>query len=162
MIASLIVALHLLGFVSVETAPTLLYFVGFLLFGAEIAIVSLGLLSINALMAIYAGYAIQIGQDLFFGMPIGWPMFFGIAFVEVVIIFVVVSVHLRLRKVKISTGIESMIGEKAKIIEWDGQAGSVSFEGEIWKAKSEKALELNPNEEVTVEAVNKIDLTISA
>lgn len=161
MIASLIIALHLMGVITIESATTSLYVAGALLIIAEIGIVSFGLLFINGALAIYAGYALHMGRDLIFGIPIGWSVLFGIAFIEISVISIVIIVHLRLKNMKQVTGTESMIGEQATIIDWDGTQGSVRYEGEIWKAKSSTDINLNPDDAVTVSAVNKLDLTIT-
>lgn len=161
MIASLIIALHLMGVITIESATTSLYVAGALLIIAEIGIVSFGLLFMNGVLAIYAGYALQVGRDLIFGIPIGWSVLFGIAFIEFSVISIVVIVHLRLRNMKQITGTESMIGEQATILEWDGTRGAVRYEGEIWKAKSNVDVNLNPDDTVTISAVKKLNLTIT-
>lgn len=161
MIASLIIALHLMGVITIESATTSLYVAGALLIIAEIGIVSFGLLFMNGVLAIYAGYAFQTGQDLIFGIPIGWSVLFGIAFIEISVIAIVVIVHMRLRNMKQITGTQSMIGAQATIMEWDGTRGSVRYEGEIWKAKSNTDINLNPDDAVTISAVKKLDLTIT-
>ncbi|PCI56915.1 MAG: hypothetical protein COB36_01185 [Alphaproteobacteria bacterium] len=161
MIASLIIALHLMGVITIESATTSLYVAGALLIIAELGIISFGLLFINGVLAIYAGYALQVGQDLIFGIPVGWSVLFGIAFIEISVISIVVIVHLRLRNMKQVTGTESMIGEQASILEWNGTRGSVRYEGEIWKAKSNTDINLNPDDTVTISAIKKLNLTIT-
>ncbi len=161
MIASLIIALHLMGVITIESATTSLYVAGALLIIAEIGIISFGLLFMNGVLAIYAGYALQAGQDLIFGIPIGWSVLFGIAFIEISVISIVVIVHLRLKNIKQVTGTESMIGEQATILDWDGTRGTVRYEGEIWKAKSSTDINLDPDDVVTISAVRKLNLTIT-
>ena len=162
MIASLITALHLLGFINLESAITSLYIAGVLLIIAELGVVSFGLIAFNGLIALYAGYALHSGNDLLFGITVGWPVLFGIAFVELSIVASVAAVHIWLRKQRTTTGTEAMLGAKAVILDWNGKKGNVRFEGEIWKAKSPQEMDLNPDDEVTVSAINKLDLTITA
>ena len=162
MIASLITALHLLGFIAKESAVASLCVAAVLLIIAELGIVSFGLLAFNGLIAFYAAYALHTGNDLLFGITVGWPVLFGIAFVECAIIASVITVYVWLRKQKTTTGTEAMIGSKATILEWNGKKGNVRFEGEIWKAQSDKEMDFNPDDKVTVHAVNKLDLTIGA
>lgn len=162
MIASLITALHLVGFISLDSAITSLYVAGILLIIAELGVVSFGLIAFNGIIALYAGYALHTGNDLLFGVAVGWPVLFGIAFVECAIIASVITVHMWLRKQRATTGTEAMIGSKATILDWNGKKGNVRFEGEIWKAHSDKEMDFNPDDKVTVHAVNKLDLTIGA
>ena len=53
-------------------------------------------------------------------------------------------------------------GAKAVILEWTGKRGKVRVEGEIWKASSSHRLDLAPNDEVTIEAVEKLQLIVRA
>lgn len=162
MIASIVLFIHFLGFMSVENTVACLYVTAALLIVAEIGVVSFGLLAINGLLAFYAAYTLQTGAELLFGLTPGWPFLFGVAFVELIIIVAVVSVHIWIRKQKTTTGTEGMIGQTAVILDWMGTKGRVRFEGEIWNAKSAHEMELSPDDEVQVSSVNKLDLTITA
>ena len=162
MIASLVTALFLSGFASAGEAATFLYIYGAMLLAAELVIVSFGTLALSGALALYVGYAIQTGDNLVFGVPIDWPLIFGIAFIEALAIAISVSFILRNRRLKVTTGKESMIGQKATVVEWDGAKGSVIIQGEPWKAFSDKALQLDKDSEVTVEAVEGLKVRISA
>lgn len=163
MIASLIVLLHLTGIIAQSNAVTSLYIAGIIMIIAEIGIISFGMIAFNGLIALYAGYTIQSGNDMILGIDIGWPVLFGIALVETLIIVTVIAVHIRLRNIKASTGPQSMIGNKASIIEWDNTSnqGSLRYDGEIWKAVSEEKLNLNPGDQVAIKKVSKLKLTIT-
>ncbi|MGH1404524.1 MAG: NfeD family protein [Alphaproteobacteria bacterium] len=162
MIASLIIALHLLGFISLESAVTSLYVAGTLLIIAELGVISFGLITINALIALYAGYALQNGGDFIFDVAIGWPILFGIAFVEFALIATIISIFLWLKNKKISTGIDSMIGAKATVTEWDETKGTIRFEGEIWSAYSDQNMDLTPEDMITIESVEKLRIKVTA
>ncbi|MGH1377623.1 MAG: NfeD family protein [Alphaproteobacteria bacterium] len=162
MIASLIIVLHLLGIITIESATTSLYVAGALLIIAELGVVSFGLLFMNGALAIYAGYALHLGRDLIFGIAVGWSVLFGIAFLEISVIAIVIFVHLKLRNMKQVTGTQSMIGEEATVLEWNGKNGSVRYEGEIWNAQSKTEYDLNPKDTVKVSEVTKLNLTITA
>lgn len=161
MLASIILLLHFLGWITPESAIASLYVTGALLLIAEIGVVSFGLLALNGFLALYAANTLQTGVGFFFGLVPGWPFLFGIAFVELLIIIGVVGVYIWIRNIKNTTGTESMIGQKATILDWDGKKGRVRFEGEIWKAQSDREMELSPDDKVNVAAVNKLDLTVT-
>ncbi len=161
MIASIILFIHYMGLISLESAYTSLFIAGIVLIIAEVGIVSFGLLAVNGLLALYASYSLY-SQDSALAFNAGWPLFFGVVFTEAVIIIAFIIVMKRIRRIKNTTGTENMIGQKASIIDWDSQKGNVRFEGEIWKANSNTELELNENDEVTIESVNKLNLTITA
>lgn len=162
MIASLIMLLYLTGVLSVESATTSLYVAGVILLVAEIGVISFGLLALNGLIALYAAYTLQTGADLLFGLTPGWPVMFGIAFVEFIIILAVIFVYVWIRGRKTDTGTEGMIGQDATVLEWSGTKGRVRVEGEIWRARSKSDMELQPDDTVKIEAVNKLDLTVTA
>jgi len=161
MIASLIVLLYLAGAITMNSAITSLYVAGALLIIAELGAVSFGMIAFNGLLALYAAYTIQSGNDMFFGFSVGWPIFFGLAIVETLIIVSVIAVHIHLRKIKATSGTESMIGDKAVILEWNGLEGNVRYDGEIWKACSETELTVALNDTVTIDKVDKLILTVS-
>lgn len=159
MIASIILALYLLGVVPAESATTFLYVTGGLLIAAEFLLVG-GIFAFNGILALLVGYTIASGTHALFGISLGWGLFFGIAFVEFAILVAAVFLVMRYRSHKVSTGLESMIGQKAVVIEWKGQSGRVRIQGEIWKAESEKEMDLKKDEKVTVASVDDLILKV--
>ncbi len=162
MIASIITALYLMGILTAATAANFLYVSGALLIAAEIALGLFGLVAFNGLLALFFGYVIQTGNNHIFGIPLDWGLLFGIAFVEVAVIAASVAIIMTNQKRKISTGVESMIGHKAAILEWKGSKGQVLLQGEHWAARSDKDLALSPGDEVTVASVKGLTVTITA
>src|SRR5262245_23422907 len=118
MITTLITALYLGQFIPAGEAIAFLYIYGVALILAEVALVSFGLLFLNGLMSVYIAYAIQSGDMLFFNLPVGWPLVAGVAVMEALMVAVCVYFYLRQKKLKITTGIESMIGQEATVVEW--------------------------------------------
>lgn len=159
---TVILALYFMGLVSQETAVIFLYVIGVTMIVAEIGVVSFGLLAFNGLVALFAAYSIQSGQVLLFGIPVDWNIVFGIGFVEFACIACSIAVHAYLRNLKTYTGTEGMIGAKAVVLDWHGKQGQVRIEGEIWKATSAHRLDLAPNDQVTIEAVEKLQLIVRA
>ncbi|MCB1591706.1 MAG: hypothetical protein KDI90_04560 [Alphaproteobacteria bacterium] len=157
---TIILALYFTGLISQETAITFLYVIGLSLLIAEIGVVSFGLLAFNGLVALFAAYSIQTGTVLLFGLPVDWNIVFGIGFVEFALIVGTIAIHAHLRNLKTDTGKEGMIGAKATVLDWSGKNGQVRLEGEIWKASSSHRLDLSPNDEVTIEAVEKLKLIV--
>lgn len=134
MIATLILALHLAGLIPAASAINFLYICGALLIVAEFFVVSMGLIALNGVIALFIAYSLQTGDNLILGVPIDWPFLFGLAFLEVVLIGIVVLVYLRMARRKVTTGTESMVGDSAEIIEWSNGKGRVLAQGEPWKA----------------------------
>ncbi len=160
MIASLILLMHFVGKLSLTGAITSLCVAGAMLLIAEIAVVSFGLLFLNGAIALYAAFALYMQHTTMLGLEMGWPVLFGIAFVEILVIAIVIAVHMWLKNQKTTTGTEAMIGDSATIIEWNGAQGSVRYDGEIWKAQSEQELELSTDDKVLIDAIEKLHLII--
>jgi membrane-bound serine protease (ClpP class) len=160
MIASIITALFLLGWLSVTTASNFLFICGVLLLAGEIALGTFWLVGFNGVLAILVGFAIRTGDTSLLGVPLGWGVLFGIAFIEVVLLIGSILVILKSRRQKITTGTESMIGQPAKIIEWNGDKGQVSIHGELWQAQSGQPLDITAGEQVTVIAVEGLVLKV--
>jgi membrane-bound serine protease (ClpP class) len=161
MIASIIAALYLLQIIPASQAAVFLYIYGALLLIAEIGVISMGALAFNGLLALFVGYSLQTGNNMVMGVPLDWPFVFGIGFVEFLMLAIAIIFFIRYRRIKSSTGVESMIGAKAIVKDWNGTTGSVIIQGEPWKAYSSHALELEKNAEVKIEAVEGLKVKIS-
>lgn len=160
MIASIITALYLLGYMSASSASTFLLITGALLIIAEITtLTTFGILGFNGGLALAVGYMMSTGTDTLFGLSVDWPFFFGIAFVEVLMLGACVFVVLYLRGKKITTGIESMIGESAEVIEWSGNKGRVRVQGEDWKAVSDTPIKTDDT--VIVQKIKNLTLIVT-
>jgi membrane-bound serine protease (ClpP class) len=59
-----------------------------------------------------------------------------------------------------STGMESMIGQPAEIVDWQGHKGRVRIQGEIWQAFSDDNYDLPPGERVFVSKAEGLSLKI--
>ncbi|GJL84524.1 MAG: hypothetical protein DHS20C02_02990 [Micavibrio sp.] len=159
MIASIILGLYLFGIMDAESAATFLYVTGGLLIAAEFFLIG-GIFAFNGAIALLVGYAIASGSNALFGVPLDWGLFFGIAFVEVAILIAAIFLIIRYRRHGVSTGTESMVGQKASVVEWKGQKGRVQIQGETWKAESDKEMDLKKDEKVTVDSVDNLTLKI--
>lgn len=162
MIASLILFLYFQEYITLDSAYTSLYIAGVFLIIAEIGIVSFGILTLNGLLALYAAFALHMGHQSIFGLEIGWPLMLGITFIELICVITIIAVHMKLRSITTKTGTESMIGQKATVMNWDGEKGTIRFEGEIWKAESHSKMDLKENDIVTIEEINKLIITVTA
>lgn len=161
MIASIITALYLFGIVSASSASNFLIVSGIMLIAAEVALSTFWIIGFNGLLAVYVGYVLRTGSPLIFGVPFDWGLLFGLAFIEFIMLAGSIFIYLRFRRIKISTGTESMIGHKAVIVSWKDTSGQVHIQGETWKASSDKSLQLSKGENVTVSAIDGLTLKIT-
>lgn len=163
MLASIITALYLSGTLSAAYASNLLFIAGALLIIAEIGVVSMGVLGLNGALTLLLGYMIQSGQMSFMGVTLDWSLFFGIFFIETLITILVVVLAIRQRRLKLTTGTESLIGSQAELLEWHGHSGLVRAQGESWKARlapGATVATLKTGEKVRITAIDGLTLII--
>lgn len=65
-----------------------------------------------------------------------------------------------LYKKKNTTGIESMIGEHATILEWKSLNGRVSIQGEAWNAYSDVPCAFKKDDQVIIDKINGLKIKI--
>jgi len=160
MIATLILALHLLGLISQPDMVTFLYITGALLLIGEIFATTFGVVALNGLIALFIAYAAQSGDNMILGVPVDWGVLFGVAFIELVILIASIVIILHYRRKKVTTGVESLIGEQASVVDWQETKGRVRVQGETWKAESDTPLTLAADDKVTIESIENLIIKV--
>lgn len=160
MIASLILGCYLLGWIPAGAAITSLFACAIFLLIGEFFIFSFGLFFVNAALAAYAGYALKSGEPFIMGIPLDWPLFYGIVLVECVILAATIFTYLKFKNIKPTTGLESMIGEDAEIVSWDGAHGQIRIQGENWQAYTDQPLKLSKTNIVEISDIDGLKLKI--
>lgn len=56
------------------------------------------------------------------------------------------------------TGLESLVGRTARVLEWENGAGTVMVQGERWKAQS--AARISPGDRVRITKARSLTLTV--
>jgi len=138
----------------------ILLVLGMFLIVAEAFAPSFGILGLGGLITFLVGshYIVEAGG--IFGIALGWGFFLGVAVVialPMVISTIIIGRHF---KKKMVTGAEGMIGEEAKIIEWDGKTGRVHVQGELWAAHSEHTHSFSEGDKVIISEVKDMSLKI--
>lgn len=161
MIASIILILHLTDLIGMETVLPLLYIAGAVLILSDFLVGSMGIIAFNGVLSLFIAYTLQTENATLFGYPIDWGMVFGIAFFETLLLIATFFMIKRVNAGKSSVGIESMIGSEATVQSWDGETGKVSIQGETWNAVSGKPMDLEKDDKVNVQSIDKLTLTIT-
>jgi membrane-bound serine protease (ClpP class) len=94
---------------------------------------------------------------LFVVLPFPWNVISGLATVS----FGVCEVaywQRRMRRHKIQTGVENLIGATGEVTEWLAPSGRIRILGELWQARSSS--ELPPGSRVRVLAVHGLTLEV--
>lgn len=157
---SLLLALYALSILPTSTAGILLILFAVVLFVLEIFITSFGMLAVTGLVALFMGSLILIKPTP--GLE-GVPLATIIATVSVVTAIMGLCLVLitRAQRTQSMHGLDAMVGMTVRITDWHGQAGRVRVRGEIWKARAETPLALQPGDEARVVAARDLTLTIA-
>lgn len=137
---SLLLALYAFQLLPVNYAGLALLLVGLGLIVAEAFAPSFGVLGIGGVVAFVFGSVMLLETDVP-GFGISWVLIGSIATVSASIFLVVLILLMRARRRAVVTGPEEMVGASGEVIEWSGHEGRVRTHGEIWNARSNRALE---------------------
>ncbi|MCG8546436.1 MAG: nodulation protein NfeD [Alphaproteobacteria bacterium] len=137
---SLLLALYALQLLPVNYAGLALLLVGLGLIVAEAFAPSFGVLGIGGIAAFIFGSVMLLDTDVP-GFGISWVLIGSVALVSASLMLVVLMLLMRSRRRAVVSGPEHMVGAHGEVIDWTGHEGRVRTQGEIWKARSNDALE---------------------
>lgn len=157
---SLTIGLFAMNVLPVNTAGVLLILLGVAFMTAEGFVPSFGILGIGGLVAFVAGAAMLFDTGAMPGLALGWDVIGGVAIVSALLLLLVLGLAVRAMQKQASTGMESMIGQPAEIVDWQGHKGRVRIQGEIWQAFSDDNYDLPPGERVFVSKAEGLSLKI--
>ena len=82
------------------------------------------------------------GADIDFA--VGWPVLLAAAATNALLLFGLVGMIMRVRRRKVATGAEQMIGLEGEVLDWRegerGGEGRIRVRGEIWSARAAASL----------------------
>jgi membrane-bound serine protease (ClpP class) len=152
---SLILALIALSALPVHYGALALLLLGLALMIAEAFTPGSIILGAGGLVAFVVGSIFLFegtGWDI--EVAVSWPVIAGVALTTAGLLFGVIGAAMRAyRRPTID-----MIGAEGEIIDWDGEQGHVRVFGEIWNARSDRALA--PNHKVRITARKGLTLTV--
>ncbi|MDQ8726092.1 nodulation protein NfeD [Bradyrhizobium sp. LHD-71] len=138
---SLILALVGLTALPVNYGALGLLVLGLALMVGEAFTPGVGVLGIGGLAAFIAGaYFLfeNAGSDV--DIAVSLPLIIGTAVVSVLLIFGIAAAALKARRRPAATGAEQLVGADATVVDWDGTCGHVRLFGEVWSARSSRAM----------------------
>ena len=155
----LLLGMYALQMLPVNYAGLALILLGITLLVAEAFSPSFGILGLGGVGAFVIGSVFLLDSQLP-AFQIAKPIIAGFTFVSVLSTFVVITLLLKIRRKKVTTGIECMIG-KVAIATTDFNAGQgwVEVDGEIWQAHCSDPVVLD--QQVTIKNVSGLWLQVS-
>ena len=156
---SLLLALFALNLLPIDYAGTSLVLLGIGLMIAEVFIGTFGILGVAGIIAFVAGSVMMFHPNApGFGLSIS--VVAAGTVVSAGFILLVLAMLLRSRRRPVITGGEALIGAEGTALQWDGGAGRVLVNGEVWLAHSRQSL--TPGTRVKVVARDGLNLTVEA
>jgi membrane-bound serine protease (ClpP class) len=128
----------LLGFYALNVLPLNHAGLGLLIFSialmvAEAFVPSFGILGIGGIVAFVLAAMMLFEGDIP-GFGISWPVIVVTAAVSGGLMIFLLGYAWRAQRRPITTGMESLVGKQAEVLEWSGNKGYVRIGGERWKA----------------------------
>jgi len=133
----------ILAFFGLQVLPTnyagvALIVLAIILFIAEIKVTSYGLLTLGGVVTLFLGSLILFSSPYDF-MRVSIPIAASFTAATLVIALFLIYIVMRLRKRKVATGIEGMIGTMGDVTIWNDHDGKVMVHGEIWNAHGDES-----------------------
>jgi membrane-bound serine protease (ClpP class) len=135
----LLVALFAFQILSVNYAGLALVVLGTSMIIAEFFFPTYGSLGVGGLIAFVVGSLILFDSDVP-GLSIGRPLLAAFATVGALMIAGIVYMSTRAMRAPVVTGTQGMIGASAEVLNDFTGKGRVRYGGELWNARSERAL----------------------
>nr|WP_086940152.1 nodulation protein NfeD [Thaumasiovibrio occultus] len=156
----LLLAMYALQMLPVSYAGLALIILGIALMLAEAFSPSFGLLGIGGVIAFIFGSIFLLDTEVP-GFQIALPLIAGVSLFSALLVFSLLGMLLKVRRAKVTTGREMMIGRTAVIndVQDNGKA-EVMLGGERWQVES--TTPLHEGQKVIVTAINGLTLVVRA
>ncbi len=153
----LILAFFALQMIPINYAGLALILLGIILFIAEVKITSYGMLSVGGAVCMLLG-SIMLAENLPEYMKISKGVIIPAVLVSAGFFFFAVTMAIRARSKKPTTGVEGLIGEVGLSESVLNPEGTVSIHGELWRAECDDWIE--KGERIKVISVENLKLKV--
>jgi len=156
---ALILLLYASAAMPINTAGYVLIALAIVLFVTEAFTPTFGLLMTGGAVAFFLG-ALMLFQDLPEGLELSWRWLLPSTVLTTLFFAWVVTAGIKIQFAGPRTGLEGMIGRKARVVDPVGPAspGRVFVSGEYWNAVSQE--ELEEGEECEIAAIEGLTMTV--
>lgn len=158
---SLTMGLYAMNILPVNATGAILMLLGLAFMIAEAFIPSFGILGLGGFTAFVTGMTMLFKTEYMPGLELEWGVIFGVAFTGLIIAGIIVWMAVKTFREKISTGTESMVGDTAKIVSWNGREGKIRIYGEQWHAYSDSEMDLEEKEDVKIVELHGLKVKIT-
>ena len=144
----LLLAMYSLQMLPVSYAGLALILLGIALMIAEAFSPSFGIFGLGGVAAFSLGSIMLMDTEVP-GYQIALPLIIGISLFSVGFFVVTISMLVRVRNKRVTTGMEAVVGETGKVVSGFPGEGRVLVEGEIWQAQCRDKLQAGQSIRVT-------------
>lgn len=155
----LVVGLYALSVLPVDLAGAALILLGLALIVAEHFAPSFGALGIGGIASLVLGATMLIDTDVP-AFQISWAVIAALAVAGLALVGLAARLGMGVRRVRVATGQEALIGAGGRVLDWENGAGHVFVLSERWSATGPH--DLMPGALVMVDAVEGLRLRVSA
>jgi membrane-bound serine protease (ClpP class) len=156
----LVVGMMALSLMPLNLAGAALLAAGLALMVAEAFTPGFGVLGLGGIAGFVIGGLFLFdpaGADIDFA--VGWPVLVAAAATNALLIVGVLGMALRVRRRRVVTGAEQLVGMQGQVVEWRGGHGRVRVHGEVWSANA--AGPLAPGARVRVDGRDGLTLRVN-
>jgi membrane-bound serine protease (ClpP class) len=136
---SLVVALYALALLPINYAGAALVLIGIGLMIAEVHIGTFGALGAGGIAAFVIGSLMMFPSGVP-GFTLSTAVVIGTALASAALLLLALAALLRARRRPVVTGNDALIGASGEAVSWQGEAGRVRVQGEIWLARADAPL----------------------
>ena len=155
----LLVGLYALSALPLTYAGLALVLLGAALMVTEIFTPSIGILGIGGAISFVLGSLLLVDTESP-AYEVSLPLVAGVAVASLGMTFLIARLALRSRRAPIVSGAEALIGQRIKVLSWNGEQGHVAASGERWRAVGPAGLA--PGDTVVIAAVHGVTLHVRA
>jgi membrane-bound serine protease (ClpP class) len=155
----LVVGLMALSVLPVSLAGLALLALGIGMMAAEAFTPGIGVLGLGGVVAFILGGLFLFdpaGADIDFA--VAWPVVVGAAVTNALLFVGLLGMVMRVRRRKVATGAEQMIGLEGRVLDWQDGRGHIRVHGEVWSARA--AAPLAPGTPVRVDRRDGLTLHV--
>lgn len=154
----LLLGMYALQMLPVNYAGLALILLGIALLIAEAFSPSFGILGLGGICSFVLGSVFLMDSEIP-AFQIAKPLIAGFAFVSVLFTFVIITLLLKVRRKKVTTGVNCMVGQFAIVTaDFNAGLGWVEVGGEIWQARS--SAPVFSGQQVTIQNVSGLWLQV--
>ncbi len=127
---------------------------GVVLLILEMFITSFGLLFLSGFISIFFGIRMMFDTEDAMGVAVSHVFVVTILGTILLVALIIGRLIIGDLRRKAVNGISGLVDEHAIVMEWAGNTGKVTLQGEIWSAETESAVELNEGDKVVVKTID--------